>query len=61
MISLPATPTFQEVSTIQPDKKAIAQLAVDRLIMRIGSSEPVPGVELKVAHRLVARQSTIGP
>ena len=48
------------ISTISPDKKAIAQLAVDRLIMRIGSSDPVPGVELRASHRLVARQSTLG-
>lgn len=29
------------ISTISPDKKAIAQLAVDRLVMRIGSAAPV--------------------
>jgi DNA-binding LacI/PurR family transcriptional regulator len=48
------------ISTISPDKKAIAQLAVERLILRIGSTEPVPGMELRAAHRLVARQSTLG-
>ena len=48
------------ISTVSPDKKAIAQLAVDRLIMRIGSTGPVAGVELRAAHRLVARQSTLG-
>jgi DNA-binding LacI/PurR family transcriptional regulator len=48
------------ISTISPDKKAIAQLAVDRLIMRIGGAEPVPGVELRTAHRLIPRQSTVG-
>jgi DNA-binding LacI/PurR family transcriptional regulator len=48
------------ISTISPDKKAIAQLAVDRLIMRISSGEPVPGVELRASHQLVPRQSTLG-
>ncbi|MDY7088516.1 MAG: substrate-binding domain-containing protein [Actinomycetota bacterium] len=48
------------ISTISPDKKAIAQLAVDRLVLRIGSPEPVPGIELRAAHRLIARQSTLG-
>jgi LacI family repressor for deo operon, udp, cdd, tsx, nupC, and nupG len=48
------------ISTISPDKKAIAQMAVERLIMRIGSSEPVAGVELLARHRLIARQSTLG-
>jgi DNA-binding LacI/PurR family transcriptional regulator len=48
------------ISTISPDKKAIAQLAVERLIMRIGTSKPVPGIELRAAHQLVARQSTVG-
>jgi len=48
------------ISTISPDKTAIAQLAVERLIMRIGSSGPVPGVELLAEHRLIPRQSTLG-
>jgi DNA-binding LacI/PurR family transcriptional regulator len=48
------------ISTISPDKKAIAQTAVERLIMRIDSHEPVPGVELRARHRLIARQSTLG-
>ena len=48
------------ISTISPDKQAIAQLAVDRLIMRIGGSRQVPGMELRAAHRLIARQSTLG-
>jgi LacI family repressor for deo operon, udp, cdd, tsx, nupC, and nupG len=33
---------------------------VERLIMRIGSTEPVSGVELRAQHRLVPRQSTLG-
>ncbi|MCO8277095.1 LacI family transcriptional regulator [Actinoplanes sp. TRM 88003] len=48
------------ISTISPDKKAIAQTAVDRLMLRISSSEPVPGVELRAAHRLIPRESTLG-
>jgi DNA-binding LacI/PurR family transcriptional regulator len=48
------------ISTISPDKKAIARMAVERLIMRISSSEPVAGVELLAQHRLVARESTLG-
>jgi LacI family repressor for deo operon, udp, cdd, tsx, nupC, and nupG len=48
------------ISTISQDKTAIAQLAVERLILRIGSSTPVPGVELLARHRLIARQSTLG-
>ncbi|SNY62996.1 LacI family DNA-binding transcriptional regulator [Paractinoplanes atraurantiacus] len=48
------------ISTIQPDKKAIAQMAVDRLVKRIASPSPVPGVELRAEHRLIARESTLG-
>jgi LacI family repressor for deo operon, udp, cdd, tsx, nupC, and nupG len=48
------------ISTISPDKQAIARLAVERLVMRINSKEPVPGVDLRAGHRLVARQSTVG-
>ncbi|GAB6899825.1 LacI family DNA-binding transcriptional regulator [Kineosporia succinea] len=48
------------ISTISPDKEAIARLAVGRLVMRINSDEPVPGVDLRAGHRLVARQSTVG-
>ncbi|GAA0565824.1 LacI family DNA-binding transcriptional regulator [Paractinoplanes ferrugineus] len=48
------------ISTISPDKKAIAQLAVDRLVLRIAATEPIDGVELRTPHRLIARQSTLG-
>jgi DNA-binding LacI/PurR family transcriptional regulator len=48
------------ISTISPDKRGIAQLAVDRLVLRITAAEPVPGVELRAPHRLIARQSTLG-
>ncbi len=49
------------ISTISPDKTAIAATAVDRLLQRIGSSpERLPGIEVRATHRLVARQSTVG-
>jgi LacI family repressor for deo operon, udp, cdd, tsx, nupC, and nupG len=48
------------ISTVSPDKKAIAQLAVERLVLRITGTEPVPGIELRAAHRLIARESTLG-
>jgi LacI family repressor for deo operon, udp, cdd, tsx, nupC, and nupG len=48
------------ISTISPDKVAIAATAVDRLLRRIGSDEPVPGIEVRAEHRLIARESTIG-
>jgi LacI family repressor for deo operon, udp, cdd, tsx, nupC, and nupG len=48
------------ISTVSPDKIAIAQLAVERLVLRIASPEPVPGVELRATHRLIPRQSTLG-
>jgi LacI family repressor for deo operon, udp, cdd, tsx, nupC, and nupG len=48
------------ISTISQDKTAIAQLAVERLILRIGSRTPVPGVELLAQHRLIPRESTLG-
>jgi DNA-binding LacI/PurR family transcriptional regulator len=59
-----STPTL---STISPDTGRIAQLAVDLLAERLG--EPGPGAEgggppppreLRVGHRLVARESTLG-
>jgi DNA-binding LacI/PurR family transcriptional regulator len=52
--------TRPTISTISQDKAAIAQLAVERLMLRISSSTPVPGVELLAQHRLRARQSTLG-
>jgi DNA-binding LacI/PurR family transcriptional regulator len=52
-----ANPT---ISTISPDKVAIATTAVERLLSRIDSSEPLPGVEVRAGHRLIARQSTLG-
>ncbi|GAB3241866.1 LacI family DNA-binding transcriptional regulator [Kineosporia babensis] len=47
------------ISTIAPDKQEIARLAVERLVMRIKSKEPVAGVDLRAGHRLIARQSTL--
>ncbi|MFF3907732.1 substrate-binding domain-containing protein [Streptomyces sp. NPDC001848] len=48
------------VTTICPDKKMIAETAVERLLKRIGSSTPVPGLEIRAPHRLVVRESTVG-
>jgi LacI family transcriptional regulator, repressor for deo operon, udp, cdd, tsx, nupC, and nupG len=48
------------ISTISPDKTAIAQLAVERLMLRISSPGPVSGLELRAPYRLIARESTLG-
>jgi DNA-binding LacI/PurR family transcriptional regulator len=48
------------ISTISPDKVAIASTAVERLLRRIGSVEALPGVEVRADHRLIARESTVG-
>ncbi|MEU3342223.1 LacI family DNA-binding transcriptional regulator [Streptomyces sp. NPDC006668] len=48
------------VTTISPDKKMIAETAVERLLKRIGSPAPVPGREIRAPHRLIPRASTIG-
>jgi len=52
-----STPT---VSTVAPDKAAIARTAVERLLLRLSSTEAVPGVEVQAAHRLIVRESTCG-
>lgn len=52
-----ATPSLTSVS---PDKEAIAELGVQRLLERIaGVARDV--AEIEVGHRLVIRESTIGP
>ncbi|WP_406438376.1 LacI family transcriptional regulator [Streptomyces sp. NBC_00631] len=48
------------VTTVSPDKRVIAETAVERLLKRIGSSTPVPGMEIRAPHRLIPRASTIG-
>ena len=48
------------VTTISPDKKLIAEKAVERLIKRITSPTPVPGLEIRAPHRLIVRESTVG-
>jgi LacI family repressor for deo operon, udp, cdd, tsx, nupC, and nupG len=48
------------ISTISPDKAAIARLAVERLMLRISSVEPLPGLELRASHRLIPRESSMG-
>lgn len=51
------TPTL---STIAPDKETIARVAVDRVLSRLGRSEPGPLGSTEVSFRLIARESTIG-
>jgi DNA-binding LacI/PurR family transcriptional regulator len=46
------------VTTISPDKDMIAATAVERLLLRIGSHSPPPGLELRAPHRLIVREST---
>ncbi|OAH14314.1 LacI family DNA-binding transcriptional regulator [Streptomyces jeddahensis] len=48
------------VTTVSPDKKVIAETAVERLLKRIGSPTSVPGREIRAPHRLIPRASTIG-
>ena len=48
------------VTTISADKGMIAETAVERLLNRIGSTAPVPGLEIRAPHRLVSRESTVG-
>jgi DNA-binding LacI/PurR family transcriptional regulator len=48
------------ISTISPDRAAIASLAVERLMLRLSSQGPVPGAEIRASHYLVPRQSTLG-
>jgi DNA-binding LacI/PurR family transcriptional regulator len=54
-----STPTL---STIAPDLGRIAQLAVDLLAERLGEGAAATAAprELRVSHRLVARESTLG-
>lgn len=48
------------VTTVSPDKTMIAETAVERLLKRITSPVPVPGLEIRAPHRLVVRASTVG-
>ncbi|WP_199442188.1 LacI family DNA-binding transcriptional regulator [Umezawaea beigongshangensis] len=48
------------ISTVSPDKEAIATTAVDRLLRRMTGTTPLPGVEVRASHRLIPRQSTVG-
>ncbi|RZS91543.1 LacI family transcriptional regulator [Motilibacter rhizosphaerae] len=52
-----STPTL---STISQDRGSLGTLAVDRILARVESGAQVPGQELLVEHRLVARESTLG-
>jgi DNA-binding LacI/PurR family transcriptional regulator len=48
------------VTTISPDKEMIAATAVERLLLRISSATPPPGLELRAPHKLIVRESTVG-
>lgn len=48
------------LSTVAPDKRAIAETAIDLLLSLRTASEPTP-VHAVAGHRLVARESTTGP
>ncbi|GGC02675.1 LacI family DNA-binding transcriptional regulator [Cellulomonas carbonis] len=48
------------LSTVAPDKRAIAETAIDLLMSLRGTAEPSP-VHAVAGHRLVARESTTGP
>ncbi|SDT78285.1 LacI family DNA-binding transcriptional regulator [Actinoplanes derwentensis] len=48
------------ITTISPDKEAIAATAVERLLLRITSESPPPGLELRTPYKLVVRESTTG-
>jgi DNA-binding LacI/PurR family transcriptional regulator len=54
-----STPTL---STVAPDTPRVAQLAVDLLAERLGDGAAASGPprELRVEHRLLARESTVG-
>ena len=49
-----STPTL---TTIAPDTRRIAQLAVDLLAERLGEN-PEPPREVRVGHQLIVREST---
>lgn len=46
------------LSTIAPDKRAIARLAVERLVARLGGEVEDAPVELWAGHELIIREST---
>lgn len=48
------------LTTIAPDKPAIARLAVERLIARLGGETDEAPAELWAGHELVVRESTVG-
>ena len=48
------------VTTVSPDKKMIAQTAVERLLKRIANPAAIPGQEIRAPHRLIPRASTLG-
>jgi DNA-binding LacI/PurR family transcriptional regulator len=45
---------------VSPDKAAIAHLALERLILRLGEHHDPEPEELWASHRLIVRESTVG-
>ncbi len=52
-----ATPSL---STVSPAKQQIAELAVSRLVARLGDGADEPPAELWASHRIEKRESTLG-
>ncbi|MGH7910597.1 MAG: LacI family DNA-binding transcriptional regulator [Candidatus Dormibacteraceae bacterium] len=52
--------SIPSLSSVSPDKAQIAELAVSLLADRISGDREGPAEEFTVAHRLIARESTIG-
>lgn len=48
------------LSTVAPAKQQIAELAVDRLVARLGADADEPPAELWANHRIEPRESTLG-
>lgn len=48
------------ISTVSPDRAGIAEIAVERMMLRLGSDTPVPGMEVRARHTVIPRQSTLG-
>ncbi|AEW98429.1 LacI family DNA-binding transcriptional regulator [Streptantibioticus cattleyicolor] len=48
------------LTTIAPDKQAIARLAVDCVVERLAGAATTPARRVRPGHRLVVRESTVG-
>ncbi|MFI5893697.1 LacI family DNA-binding transcriptional regulator [Actinoplanes sp. NPDC051513] len=52
--------TTPSLSTVAPDKRQIAGLAVDRLVALISTGTQAAPAEVRAGHTLLARESTLG-